>query len=103
MLTIKKDIFISKDWKEFDTEDECIEYEKSLLKDTTTFTTYLHADKWQIYEQLKEDWIHFNEEDDELMWRVKYILNEVEIQVELNIKTGKYKISLPPELSEDNK
>lgn len=82
-------IYIAKDWKEFNSEQELKNYEKLQTPDKIRLTTYLHKDKWEVFKELTEEWYEFN---DEIRWNLKYILNEVEVIIDINSKTWEYKI-----------
>ena len=84
-----KTTYLSADWKEFNTEEECSSYEKTITPAKITHSTYLCADKWKVSEELREKWYQF---DGEIMWSMKYILNEVKVTIEIDSKTGEYKI-----------
>lgn len=90
-VEIKK--FIANDWTEFQTEEWCIEYEKSVQEEWIEHDCYLHAEKWGIAEELQNEiWIQFDEYNDDLQWNLKYILNEICVRIKLSTKTWEYEI-----------
>lgn len=79
--------YISRDGKEFDTEEECKEHGKIGTPRKILHTTYMHKDKWWILNELLEEWYEFDSES-----ALKHILNEVEVKLEIDTKTGVCKI-----------
>ena len=84
-----KTIYIAKDWTEFETEEECKKHDKCATPNKIIHKTYIHGKKWLVYKELQEDWYEF---DEEIQWILKYILNEVQVTLEIDTKTGEYTI-----------
>ena len=85
-------VFIANDWTEFLDEESCITYEKINKKECVYYDKYLHAEKWEVFEEMKSDWFHFNEDDKEVMEDLKYILNEICVRIKIHMWTGEYEI-----------
>lgn len=92
MKKITKDFYISSDWKEFTSEEECKKYDLENQEKIIERKIYLYSPKWSIYEKLIEEWQVFNKENSELMWKLKYLLNEISLKIRLNKETWEYKI-----------
>lgn len=85
-------VFIANDGTEFLNEESCITYEKENQKEWVEYYTYLHAEKWEVFEEMDADGFHFNEDDEEVMRNLKYILNEISIKIKIHMWTGEYEI-----------
>jgi hypothetical protein len=78
-------VFIANDGTEFLNEESCITYEKENQKEWVEYDTYLHAEKWEVFEEMKSDGFHFNEDDEELAGNLKYILNEISVRIKIHM------------------
>lgn len=85
-------VFIANDGTEFLNEESCITYEKENQKEWVEYDTYLHAEKCEVFEEMKSDWFHFNEDDEEVMGDLKYILNEICVRIKIHMWTWEYEI-----------
>ena len=85
-------VFIANDGTEFLNEESCITYEKENQKEWIEYDTYLHAEKWEVFEAMKYDWFHFDEDDELLTGKLKYILNEIRVRININTITWEYEI-----------
>lgn len=85
-----KTIYIANDWVEFDTEYDCIKYEKEnsikLLPEKIKHKTYIHCEKWEVYNELLGKGYVF---PDSISQNLAYILNEIEVELEIDTKTWK--------------
>ena len=76
--------YIARDWKEFDNEDDCKNHENEIMPLYIDYSVWMHNDKWEVYNSLVSDWYVFNENDEKLIWNLKYILSEIEVKIRLN-------------------
>lgn len=92
MKKIIKEFYISSDWREFISEEECRKYELKNQKKIIESEIYLSSPKWSVYEKLIEQWIVFDEENDKLLWKLKYLLTEISMKISLNKETWECKL-----------
>ncbi len=85
-------VFIANDGTEFLNEESCITYEKENQKEWIEYDTYLHSEKWEVFEAMKYDWFNFDEDDELLTGKLKYILNEIRVRININTITWEYEI-----------
>ena len=90
----KKETYLASDWKEFNDEKECKIYETSLMPEIIKHTAYLYDEKWGVYNSLKEEGIYFDEDniDNRKLLKLKYILNEIAVNILFNRKTADYEV-----------
>ena len=89
MKKIEKEIFITFDWTEFESEAECKIYELQHRDPIIETEVYLYSPEWNIYKQLVDDWFVF---DQQVMWKLKYILSETKVKIRLDTTTWVYKV-----------
>jgi len=82
-------LYVAKDGKEFRTKEECMEHEKLITPEKITITTWVWRADWSVYEKLVEMWYQFN---DKAASMLRFALNELDIEIEVDSKTGEVKI-----------
>lgn len=92
MKKIIKEFYISSDWREFTSEEECRKYELEKQEKIIERQIYLYSPKWYVYEVLVREGEVFDEENEKLLWKLKYLLNEISLKIRLNKETWEYKI-----------
>lgn len=92
MKKITKEFYISSDWKEFTSEEECKKYELQNQDPIIETEVYLYASEGQIHEQLIDDWFVFDDKNLNLMARLDYILEQTKVKIRLDTTTWKYEV-----------
>ena len=56
-------------------------------------TTYIHASKWSVYEELEDQHAEVtNSMSEDAIHNLKYVLNKIKVELEIDTETGSYVI-----------